>query len=469
MPSVGRAKAGKTSNGRWASEDDFDKYRQVITELFHQNNMTVPGIMDVMETRHGFSATAKMYKTRFRRWGLWKHNPCPAHEPPAVIVPTQTPTHLPGEEAAYRALRDYYDGSFVMRRWQSENDSLGPHSRLSREDQVLKAGVETYVRFRAALGLLERPSRGNNGGKAGDFAQGVRLMRISFAELPGILAQGESPMLPIWMMYITTMFRESSARDFQPVETQLLRHLYGLTNLPNGKHPSARLWHALCTGGQEVATRRHHLRVYAAIALEQFSKHLGALHPWTVDLSGLAIGLLHPNGQGNPDDKTTRFRELFRNLETFHPRYDIRHINTLCCWASHYRYHGSRQGRADLLEDGISMLEGVLSDPTKAAFIDEYHQGAFDMYSLCSSMSYRLGRWDVAEARMRHALTLAKRQWEETGEDSDLFEGLNGLEMILRAKGDIPAADGVQSERRMLVRKTLEMVGEKEDSVGTDD
>ncbi|KAK5659150.1 hypothetical protein OQA88_1240 [Cercophora sp. LCS_1] len=422
MPVSGKPGAGMASNGRWASDNDFNKYRHVITELYHQNNMTLPDIMSTMETRYGFSATTKMYKTRFRRWGLWKHAPCPAsNEPSAVVLSMQTPVRLQGEEAAHRALRDYYDGSFLMHRWQSQE--IGP-ARLTREDEAIKSGVGTYVRFRTAVSLLERPSRGNNGGKAGDFAQGVRLMRTPFAELPGILARGESPLLPLWLIYITTLFRESSARDFRPVEIQLLRHLQVLqTPWP--------------------------------------------LSPWTVDLNGLAIGLIHPNGQGNPDDKTVRFRQLFQNLETHEPRYDLRHINTLCCWASHYRHHGGKQGRVDILEEGISMVEGVLSDPAKAAVIDEYLEGAYNMYILLASMNHKLGRMDVAEDHVRHAIGLARRHWEETGEENDLFEGMNGLEIILRAQGKVVEADSVMVERKMLVRSTLEMVGEEEDSAGT--
>jgi hypothetical protein len=93
---------------------------------------------------------------------------------------------------------------------------------------------------------------------AGDFAQGLRLMRISFAEVSRIFLGGteymEPPMMVLRLMYIMVMFRESSARDFQPVEAQLLRHLCGLTSASSssssssyqggshgGSHPTANL------------------------------------------------------------------------------------------------------------------------------------------------------------------------------------------------------------------------------------
>lgn len=49
--SSGVISAGKA---RYASEEDFNKYRDVITELYHK--ATVPGIMEEMETRYGFFA-----------------------------------------------------------------------------------------------------------------------------------------------------------------------------------------------------------------------------------------------------------------------------------------------------------------------------------------------------------------------------------------------------------------------------
>ncbi|CAI4215837.1 unnamed protein product [Parascedosporium putredinis] len=391
----------------------------------------------------------KMYKTRFRRWDLWKHSSQsnPAHQ-------THAPDDLRHEEMVYRALRDYYDGAFAARRWAFEGD----HDRqaIARTQKAMRAGEETYSRFRAAVLMLERPSCGNNRGKTGDFAQGVRLMRISFAELPRFVCPSSScepPLLPLWMMYVTALFRESSARDFRPVERQLLRHLHELTVSPPGVggpvHPTAVLWRTLWLGIQNGPSnyassgRRHHLAMCANIAVERFSRQIGPLHPWTVELRGLAIGLIHPNGEGNPDDKTRQFRSLLQDLENQHPTYDPRHIVVVSCWASHYRHHGVNQ----------------------ALSIDKYPDGAFNVYSLLANMSYRLHRWDVAEESIRHATALARRHREETGEDGDLFEGLNGLEVILRAQGKVVDADTVQEERQRLVRDGLERVGEKEESV----
>ncbi|KAK0627363.1 hypothetical protein B0T14DRAFT_563172 [Immersiella caudata] len=441
--------------------------------------------------------STKMYKTRFRRWGLWKHC-CPStsgsddrgriQQALTRRHRTRAPNEWRDEELLYRTIRDYYDGAFWSRRWASDfgGSTLSAEGTgelaIQRTKDAFRLGDENYVRFRAAALLIERPSHGNNNGKAGDFAQGVRLMRICFAELSRVLLAGpdtmESPTMVIWLMYIMVLFRESSARDFRPVEVQLLGHMRGLTSSEGStsenraRHPTAGLWRALSLagstgGGSRFASDRHFINKCAAIALDRFSHHIGYFHPWTVDLRGFAIGLLRPNGTGPAEEKTARFMELLRELEAETGGvYDMRHINAICCWASHYRHHGVRPENPDLsaLGEGISMLEGVLDDPGKRPAVEKFPDGAFNMHSLLARMHQELRRYDVAERYMRRGVELAMRARDHTGEDGDLFEGLNGLEVILRAQGKAAEADAVQEDRKRLVIETLESVGEKEDS-----
>lgn len=408
-----------------------------------------------------------MYKSRFRRWGLWKHNPIKRKSHP-LLCHARAPDELHGEETLYRAVRDYYNGAFSARRWAYEDDSP---LAVERTNQALARGNEIYVRFRAAVLLLERPSRGNNGGKAGDFAQGVRLIRISFAELSNILLGStmEPPMLPLWLLYIMLLFRESPARDFSPVEIQLRKHLAGLTSsstlTARVRHPTSLLWRALVPPAdthQSLPLSRHHINTIARLATSLFSSHIGLLHPWTVDLSNLAIGLLSPNGRGPPQEKAARFQSLLHQLDTLSV-YDLRHINTVCCFASHYRHHGVYDPSA--LHSGIALLEGVLQNPIKEQVVREHPDQEFNMYSLLANMNDKLGRWAVAEGWMHKGVELARRERERTGQDGDLFEGLNGLEVILRAQGKVEEADTVMEERKKLVREALEGVGEREDSV----
>ena len=118
------------------------------------------------------------------------------------------------------------------------------------------------------------------------------------------------------------------------------------------------------------------------------------------------------------------------------------------------------------LHRGISLLEGALYNPSHQKVLQEYPEGLFNMYSLLTQMNLTLKRWSVAEGYTRRAKALAEQQRTHTGNmsDGDLFESLLGLETVLRAQGKVGEADEVREERARLVRETLELVGEGEDS-----
>ncbi|KAK8107628.1 uncharacterized protein PG998_009641 [Apiospora kogelbergensis] len=84
--------ASAAASPRWASSDDWDVYRGTITHLYEVEDMTLEKVMNSMLNKHGFLATyvfwwgsvlsstqtdlkgkKKMYKNRFKRWGLQKN------------------------------------------------------------------------------------------------------------------------------------------------------------------------------------------------------------------------------------------------------------------------------------------------------------------------------------------------------------------------------------------------------------
>lgn len=420
-----------------------------------------------------------MYKTRFRRWGLWKHDSS------AKSVTAIAPHAWQDEERVYLTIRNYYDGALSSRRWVVDSDTRKINDKttqlaIERTKQALRNGEETCMRFRAAVSLLER-GRQNGSCNADDLAQGVRLMRISFAALSQILLGPglEAPMLPLSTLYIIVRFGESTT-DFSPLAAQLLKYLQGLTSSSpsQARHPTALLWHALCARmnptsdkqSEKRFTSRSQLNNCASIAVDRFSQHIGPLHPWTVELTCFAIAVLHPKGTGPADDKSVRFRSLLKHLETeTNGVYDRRHMDTVCCLASHYRDHGrgcsGNQGPDPVsLHRGISLLEGVLHNPAHERILAEYPEGVFNMYSLLTQMNLTLRRWHVAEGYIRRAKALAEQERARTGNDGDLFESLLSLEAVLRAQDKGEEADAVREERARLVKETLEMVGEGDDS-----
>ncbi|KAK0715212.1 hypothetical protein B0H67DRAFT_489165 [Lasiosphaeris hirsuta] len=472
-----------------------------------------------------------MYKSRFRRWGLWKHNQADkvveivrlkkerdaAHKPSEFLIngrrvdleriesylrrndkmrrylasaaananppPTpaeasaialicRTPSPDPGrvclaapdelqsEEIMYRAIRDYYDGAFSSRRWIFDDDA-DPSSpaltmALQKTSEGIKHGLEIWLRFRAALILLEQPlaKDGSN------HAEGIKLMRVSFAQLSqNILSGHEAPMLLFWIMHVMTLFRESHARDFHRIEMQLLKHLYELTTTtPSGsRHATSFLWRTLWGGGKGIARDRHHLRMCTAAAVEQFARHIGHLHPRTVELLNFSIFSSTPAGGADAADKEARFRDLYRRLETLNV-FDGRHLEVVCCLASHLRRHGK-------LAESAALLEEILHTPKKANALSEFPAVSFNVHSLLGFIKVKMEQPVEAESYYRTAVNIAKVARQTSDEDGDLFEGLMGLEMSLRAQGKQSDADAVLAEHRALVKESLEKMGEREDSV----
>ncbi|KAK5658323.1 hypothetical protein OQA88_2299 [Cercophora sp. LCS_1] len=491
---------------KWASDADFTTHRKKITDLYHAHPL--PVLMRTMEAEYNFFATPKMYKTRFRRWGLWKHNQAStvtsiiqlkrqrdaAHKPSEFTLngrpvnyeriksylrrnekmrrllesssalptvspdtklalaartpspspePVTAPTAFRNEEQLYHAIRNYYAGAFGAGRWVFE----GSDERAVATKQGLRRGQEIWLRFRTALRLLERGGEGGaNGGKEGDYAQGVRLVRISFAELEGAVLGG----------YVMTVFRESTARDFRVIETQLLKYLYELTAA--GGHAMGALWKILWLAGFGIDRHRHHLQTCLRVAQGVFEKFNPVMAPQTVDL--LLFGVINslPPGVGDPALKEAGYSNLFARLEEA-GGFDGRHMDVICCWAVHRRQHRLYEQAEELL------LDKVLRRPDRMRLLPQLPAEAFNVYSLLTTINTDMQRPEVAEGYVRTAIEIARGQWEATGEDGDLFEGLNGLETALRAQGKTDEADKVSVERQELVRLSLEKVGEKENSV----
>ncbi|CAJ2505159.1 Uu.00g125530.m01.CDS01 [Anthostomella pinea] len=63
--------APRPGNG-WATADDWAAHRPFITSLYRDQNKTLKETMQVMQDKHDFFATVRMYKARFQQWGIEK-------------------------------------------------------------------------------------------------------------------------------------------------------------------------------------------------------------------------------------------------------------------------------------------------------------------------------------------------------------------------------------------------------------
>ncbi|KAJ8117671.1 hypothetical protein ONZ43_g4159 [Nemania bipapillata] len=56
----------------WATANDWANHQPLITALYRDQNKTLKETMQVMEEKHEFFATVRMYKARFQQWGIEK-------------------------------------------------------------------------------------------------------------------------------------------------------------------------------------------------------------------------------------------------------------------------------------------------------------------------------------------------------------------------------------------------------------
>ncbi|KAI1283554.1 Clr5 domain-containing protein [Xylaria sp. FL0933] len=62
----------------WAKNKDWGRYRTIIIDLYLNRGRTLEAVGSFMSEEYGFHATPRMYKTRFRKWGVTKyHRPKP--------------------------------------------------------------------------------------------------------------------------------------------------------------------------------------------------------------------------------------------------------------------------------------------------------------------------------------------------------------------------------------------------------
>ncbi|EMR65916.1 hypothetical protein MGN70_000273 [Eutypa lata] len=57
----------------WASQDDWEAHRETISRLYWDECRPLPDVMEIMRSEHNFHATPRMFKFRFKKWGLAKN------------------------------------------------------------------------------------------------------------------------------------------------------------------------------------------------------------------------------------------------------------------------------------------------------------------------------------------------------------------------------------------------------------
>ncbi|KAI0483433.1 Clr5 domain-containing protein [Xylaria cf. heliscus] len=61
------------NSSAWAQPEDWAKHRTTITDLYVKRRKKMKAVIRIMAEEYGFHATQRMYKTRFKKWGLTKN------------------------------------------------------------------------------------------------------------------------------------------------------------------------------------------------------------------------------------------------------------------------------------------------------------------------------------------------------------------------------------------------------------
>ncbi|KAK3324990.1 hypothetical protein B0H66DRAFT_108244 [Apodospora peruviana] len=559
---AGRAGGGgSTTVGgkKWASDEDWELHKPTITRLYVKENKRLWQLVDHMEREHGFFATPKMYKTRFKRWGLWKNtkaadvaevlrqtngtvsadfpaanntttttetttvtsvtttkptppktttsslsasaSPYPAStddqskqgqvflvngkqvdlrrveryirnrcrqyrlkpsDLSATLINrissgggTPNPVPLPltrnsgavllTEESTYRVIASYFDGSLSSGRWafrsESECDLAGPAGT-----EMAKTISQFHERFKVAAPLLAQPDKHG--------AEGVKLARICFAELPQILSGAvgaEDPHLLMCFLIVLQYIRLQGEK-LRWMEVQLAKHMADLAaSLPAAK-PTRHVWAAVRDSVMNRTMDDHLSLQCCKVSMDVLTAKLGAFHAKTLEI----IMCSYCNFDSDAAAQEIMYRDMLAGLDAL-GTFDERHAGVRMNLATFYNMNGM-YGKAEQV-----MLETV-GDPWMLEQARRYRGLAFKYYWDLGRARFQQKKYEEAEKSYRDGIDEAKREMRENkGGKANVVEGLVELETCLREMGKEMEADEAKAEREVWIKEGLEGVDETEE------
>ncbi|KAH8880266.1 hypothetical protein GQ53DRAFT_545244 [Thozetella sp. PMI_491] len=489
---------------RWATEEDWENQRATITQLYVKENRTLAKLMEIMEDEHKFHATPKMYKSRFKRWGLWKNTRAAdvveiirqkqqrdaSQQPgeyylngkqvdigkveaylkrrrkqldaslmhlrigenntmvwrtpsPDIFLSCPSPNYLQSPttikigEDMFKAFRDYYEGQMSRGRWAFGPDTSAAlvNAEGSQGNRIL---MNFFQRFKSALPMLEDPVR--------DGAEGMKMLRICFAELPEVV-QAEDPMMLYCILSLIRRIQSYPRSKFllQELLNQLDAAASGLER--DFPHPTRQLWKAIRDGLQAGDSYRPESA--APIIVDVLKRHLGAYHAKTIEWFCLMTFMMDLTQEG----KEARLRSLCDAMDNL-GLFDERHMGVRMNLIALIRKDPEK------LEDAAQLALEVIDDPVRYSELLKHPDTAYNYLSLLAEIRQSQGDLAESERLQRECLKVARAKLEVN--ESDLLHALRELEEVLRVQGKYDEAEVIAEERKLALKESLERVGEEE-------
>ena len=363
--------------------------------------------------------------------------------PPAPLGLGITSAAILTEETAYRTIRDYFDGSLAAGRWTFVSEA---DCDLATEGgaELCQITSQCYERFKTAAKLLAEPG-------TPQAAEGVKMTRICFAELPSMLDHRlgpEDPILVVLFLIVLQHIRKQG-EVLRWLEVRLVRYIADLSESLLAAQPSRNIWAVLRDLVLNRALTDHLSLQMSQVAIEVCQRHLGPYHGKTLELLQVGNGNLNDNFDSQ-EAIFTRDMEMLDRLGTF----DERHAGLRMNLASLYNMHM-------MPEKAARVSLGVVENPWMLEQSKRYRGVTFRIYSELGLSCQRQGKLEEAEEYFRSALDIAKWEvYEDRRNNAHVLEGFIALEECLREMGKEAAATKAGAEREIWIRNSLESVGE---------
>ncbi|KAI1842486.1 hypothetical protein JX266_011381 [Neoarthrinium moseri] len=479
---------------QWAGPTDWEEKRGVITRLYSSENRPLKEVMEIMEREYGFHATMKMYKHRFKRWGVVKYvnalnarkiarlerdddlhhssrgalvirpqatdiatpmastaRPKSTHPPAgngAELLPqlyTRVSSPFIRDESAFHSVKLYYDVSFgSSSTWTQVSPSSGVVEVKPNLPQIRDQLQDLHTRFRIALNKLTvKPTN------PAELVEGIKIMRVAFARLPLVLASED----PILINHILDLVRRLQDSGQTYLESQLRRHIAALAQAPGQPHSTTIISRILSSG---FPLDRDHRVLLTQIVVEEFRQHLG---PWHFETLQLEMWYLF-NREQDWQSRAYVLRRLYAKVEAGVGKdvFDDRHLDILMNLSSALL-------RAEEPEQVLEVTGQVFSDSDRRSELDKHPDHAYNFYWLSAKALGKQDKHLEAESYVRMAMGIAKKRVQEDNDDDVTYlSAMEALVTNLRNQGRLSDADEVHNEMQTWIRNSLEKVGEKEDA-----
>ena len=354
---------------------------------------------------------------------------------------------LLAEEATYRVVQDYFDGSLASGRWVFASPGAC--------DLATPPGAETgrltgqiHERFKTAAEMLAQPG-------TPEAVEGLKIARICFAELQRVLDSSLGPEDPIFLVVCLTALQHIADQGdtLHWLAVQLVRYMADLAQTLPGARPGRGVWAALRDLVVARSLTKHVSLQIVNVAREACLRYLGPTHAKTVEVTICG----YSSFDTDVDAQIALYTAILDELDAL-GEFDERHVGVRMNLATYYNVN-------KMAEKAVQVSLDVVDNPWMLEQSKRYRGIAYKFLYEVGVGRQRQRRLEEAVRYFREAIDVVRWEMAEghgRANQANLLEGSRNLEQCLRDLGRHDEADNAAAERDRFIRDGLEGVGEKD-------